>query len=341
MSTPTIARSRDGQGRLAAVLLSPTFAVLGVVIAFPIVAAVWDSLHRTTEELDADGLVVEAERFSGLANYTSLIGNDRFQTALWNTTFFTVTTVAIETLLGLAMALLMHRAFRGRAIFRAGVLVPWAIPTAISALLWRWIFSADGVANAVLGREILWTAGGLEAKLAIILADTWKTAPFVALLVLAGLQVIPDEVYEAARVDGAGAWQRLRSVTLPLVMPSLLVAVMFRMMDALRMFDLPQVMIGTRKPSVETLSQLAWDEAMNLRYGPAAATATVLFLYIAVAAFVFVRILGADMLSEAKDDGKAVARGRGGSSPHKQPDMLSEAKDDGKAVARGGKEGKA
>ncbi|MFI0350354.1 carbohydrate ABC transporter permease [Actinomadura sp. 9N407] len=315
-------RATAGEGRLAAALLSPTLAVLAVVIAFPLVAAVWDSLHRTSEELDADGLVVEAERFSGLANYTSLIGNDRFLTALWNTTFFTVTTVVLETLLGLGMALLMHRAFRGRAIFRASVLVPWAIPTAISALLWRWIFSADGVANKVLGREILWTADGVAAKFAVILADTWKTAPFVALLVLAGLQVIPDEVYEAARVDGAGAWQRFRNVTLPLVMPSLLVAVMFRMMDSLRMFDLPQVLIGTRKPSVETLSQLAWDDAMNLNYGPAAATATVLFLYIALAAYVFVRLLGADMLNEERHGGGAARGGSGGSSSQKGNDMI-------------------
>jgi len=288
----------DGQGRLAAALLSPTFLVLGVVIAFPVVAAVWDSLHRTSEGLDADGLVVQADKFSGLSNYTSLIGDDRFTTALWNTTFFTVVTVTIETVLGLAMALLMHRAFRGRALFRASVLVPWAIPTAISALLWRWIFAADGVANAVLGHEVLWTADGQAARWAVIIADTWKTAPFVALLVLAGLQVIPDEVYEAAKVDGAGAWQRLISITLPLVKPTLLVAVMFRMMDALRMFDLPQVLIGTRKPSVETLSQLAWDDAMNLHYGPAAATAVVLFLYIALAAYVFVRLLGADIIGE-------------------------------------------
>ncbi|MFI6515918.1 carbohydrate ABC transporter permease [Spirillospora sp. NPDC050679] len=292
------AAAPGGPGRLAAALLSPTFAVLAVVIAFPVVAAVWDSLHRTAEELDADGLVVQAERFSGLANYTALLGSDRFVTAFWNTTFFTVVTVAVETVLGLAMALLMHRAFRGRGLFRASVLVPWAIPTAISALLWRWIFAADGVANTVLGREVLWTADGGAAKLAVIVADTWKTAPFVALLVLAGLQTIPGEVYEAARVDGAGAWQRFVSITLPLVKPVLLVAVMFRMMDALRMFDLPQVLIGARKPSVETLSQLAWDEAMNLRYGPAAAAATVLFLYIALAAFVFVRLLGADIVGE-------------------------------------------
>ncbi|HEX2314270.1 MAG TPA: sugar ABC transporter permease [Thermomonospora sp.] len=292
-----------GQGRLAALLLSPTLLVLGVVILFPIVAAVWDSLHTTAEGLDADGLIVEGERFSGADNYTDLFRGEtgeRFRTALWNTTFFTVVTVAIETVVGLAMALLMHRAFRGRALFRASVLVPWAIPTAISALLWRWIFAADGVANAVLGREVLWTADAVQAKIAVIVADTWKTAPFVALLVLAGLQIIPREVYEAARVDGASRWRQLVHITLPLVKPALLVAVMFRMMDALRMFDLPQVLIGARKPSVETLSQVAWDEAMNLRYGPAAAVATALFLYIALAAYAFVRLLGADLIGDRK-----------------------------------------
>ncbi|MBE1485256.1 carbohydrate ABC transporter permease [Plantactinospora soyae] len=292
---------RVGQGRLAVALLSPTFAVLAVVIAFPIVAAVWDSLRVTTEGLNADGLVVQGERFGGLTNYTNLFSGaagDRFRTALGNTTFFTVTTVAIETVLGLAMALLMHRAFRGRALFRAAVLVPWAIPTAISALLWRWIFATDGVANTILGRQVLWTADGIQAKFAVIIADTWKTAPFVALLVLAGLQVIPREVYEAASVDGATGVRRFFRITLPLVKPALLVAVMFRMMDALRMFDLPQVLVGAREPAVETLSQLAWDEATNLRYGPAAACATLLFGYIALAAYVFVRLLGADLVGD-------------------------------------------
>ena len=291
-------RGRLGQGRLAVALLSPTFAVLAVVIAFPIVAAVWDSLHATTEGLDADGLIVQSEQFTGVRNYTDLIASERFATAFANTTAFTVTTVVIEAVLGLAMALMMHRAFRGRALFRASVLVPWAIPTAISALLWRWIFAADGVANDILGREILWTADGPAAKFAVIIADTWKTAPFVALLVLAGLQVIPREVYEAAAVDGATGLRRLVSITLPLVKPALLVAVTFRMLDALRMFDLPQVLIGARKPSVETLSQLAWDEAVNLRYGPAAACATLLFCYIALAAYAFVKLLGADLVGD-------------------------------------------
>ena len=142
----------------------------------------------------------------------------------------------------------------------------------------------------------LWTTEGFHAWLAVLIADTWKTAPFIGLLVLAGLQIIPAEVYEAARVDGASAWRTFWRITLPLVKPALVVAVLFRILDVLRMFDLPFVLIGVRKESVETLSMLAWDEMNNLRFGPAAAYAVVLFLYIAMAAFVFVRVLGADLI---------------------------------------------
>ena len=129
---------------------------------------------------------------------------DRFWNAFWNTSFFTVTSVLLETVIGLAMALIMHQAFRGRAMVRASILVPWAIPTAISALLWRWIFQTDGIANSLINTQVLWTTEGLQAQLAVIIAEVWKTAPFVGLLTLAGLQTIPEEVYEAARVDGAG-----------------------------------------------------------------------------------------------------------------------------------------
>ncbi|NUR87706.1 MAG: sugar ABC transporter permease, partial [Nonomuraea sp.] len=138
-------------------------------------------------------------------------------------------------------------------------------------------------------------------KVAVIVADTWKTAPFVGLLVLAGLQLIAREVHEAARVDGASAWQRFWRVTLPLVKPVLLVAVLFRLLDVLRMFDLPFVLIGPRKESVRTLSMLAYDEAANLRYGAAAAYATVLFLYVAAVAYAFVRLLGADILGSLRE----------------------------------------
>ncbi|MFD8194853.1 carbohydrate ABC transporter permease [Streptomyces wuyuanensis] len=302
---------RRSGGRLAALLVSPTLLVLALVAGYPVLAAFRESLFDKREGLDSSGFVQEGEEFVGLRHYAAVFegeAGERFWNAFANTTFLTVTTVALETVLGVAMALVMHRAIRGRALVRAGVLVPWAIPTVVSALLWQWIFQADGAANALLGREVLWTTDGFQATLAVIVADTWKTAPFVGLLVLAGLQLIPGEVYEAARIDGAGAWQQLTRITLPLIRPVLVVAVLFRLLDALRMFDLPFVLVGPHKQSVETLSMLAFDEAANTRYGPGAAYAVVLFAYVAVVAFVFVRLLGADLLSGDGTGGKASPR---------------------------------
>ncbi|GAB2978958.1 carbohydrate ABC transporter permease [Saccharothrix stipae] len=294
----------SGAGRLAAALLSPTFVVLGLVVGYPLVAALRESVFRDGTDLDESGFVVEGARFVGVDNYTAIFVGEsaaRFWNAFGNTTVFTVITVTLEVLIGVAMALVMHHAIRWRGVVRASILVPWAVPTAVSALLWRWIFQADGVANAMIGQQILWTTEGWQAKFAVILADVWKTAPFVGLLVLAGLQIIPNDVYEAARVDGASPWRQFWQITLPLVKPALLVAVLFRVLDALRMFDLPFVLIGSRKESVETLSMVAFDEAASLRFGPAAAYATILFVYVAVTALVFVRLLGADVIGAARE----------------------------------------
>ncbi|WP_433173009.1 carbohydrate ABC transporter permease [Actinoallomurus sp. CA-150999] len=304
-------RDVQGSGRLAAVLLSPTFLVLALVVGYPIVEALRESLYQKNQGLDASGFVVSGDKFVGLKNYTDIftgVKSDAFWNAFWNTTFFTVTSVIIEVVLGIAMALIMHRAFRGRAFVRASILVPWAIPTAVSALLWRWVFQADGVANAIIGHQVLWTTEGFHAKVAVIIADTWKTAPFVGLLALAGLQLIPAEVYEAAKVDGASAWHTFRKITLPLIKPVLLVAVLFRLLDVLRMFDLPFVLIGAHKDSVNTLSMLAYDEANNLRYGPAAAFATILFVYVVVIAYAFVKLLGADIIGEARSRKSATSK---------------------------------
>jgi multiple sugar transport system permease protein len=293
----------EGTGRLAAILLSPTLIVLALVVLYPILAAFRESFYTSGTKLDANGFIVKGSTFVGLDNYAAIFKGDtghRFWTAFYNTTFFTITCVVLETVLGVAMALIMHKAFRGRSIVRASILVPWAIPTVVSALLWKWIFQADGVANNILGTQILWSTDGWQAKLSIIVADTWKTAPFIGLLVLAGLQTIPAEVYEAAKVDGASVLQTFRRITLPLVKPALLVAVLFRILDTLRIFDLPFVLVGPHKPSVETLSMLGYDEAFNTRYGPAAAYATVLFLYVAATAYAFVKLLGADVIGEAR-----------------------------------------
>lgn len=290
---------RRGSRWFTALMISPTLLALALVVLYPLVAAARESMYVRGEGLDADGFVVEGERFVGLAHYAELVG-ERFLNALANTTVFTVVTVSLETVLGVAMALVMHNVLRGRGLVRASILIPWAVPTAISGLMWRWVFQADGVANAVIGEKILWTTEGVQAKLAVVIADTWKTAPFVGLLVLAGLQIIPTMVYEAAKVDGASAWQTFWRITLPLVRPALVVAVLFRILDALAMFDLPFVMIGRGKLSVETLSALVWDEATQLRYGSAAAYGIVLISYVAVVVFVFVRLLGADLLADAR-----------------------------------------
>ncbi|HEX2131699.1 MAG TPA: sugar ABC transporter permease [Actinophytocola sp.] len=311
MTTPTLPPTVGGNatnspqrhGRLAFALLSPTFIVLALIILYPLVSALRESLYRREEGLDESGFVVEGDRFVGIDNYTEMFTGDaadRFWNAFFNTTFFTVVGVSFATVIGVAMALVMHHALRGRGFVRASILVPWAVPTAMSAILWQWIFQADGIANEILNTQILWTTEGFQAKLAVLIADTWKTAPFVGLLVLAGLQVIPNDVYEAAKVDGANGWRQFWRITLPLVRPALLVAVLFRVMDVLRIFDLPYVLIGSRKESVETLSMLAFDEANQVRYGPAAAYATVLFVYVAIIAYTFVKLLGADLIGEAR-----------------------------------------
>ncbi|MFC5802010.1 carbohydrate ABC transporter permease [Streptomyces formicae] len=287
---------RAGTGRLAAALLSPTLLVLGLVVAYPVVAAFRLSFVVSSESIDPDtGFRVTTSSY-GLDNYAAVFTGERFLRPWWNTTSFTLVSVAAEVLIGVAMALVMHRAFRGRGLVRAAILVPWAIPTAISGLLWKWIFNSQGIANELLGAKVLWSSEGFQAWLSVVIADTWKTAPFIALLVLAGLQIIPGELYEAAKVDGASPWRAFWRITLPLVRPALVVAVLFRLLDVVRMFDLPYVLVGPRKHTVETLSMVAFEEMSNLRFGTAAAYAIVLFLYIAVVAFSFVKLFGADLI---------------------------------------------
>lgn len=290
------------EGAMASLMLSPTFIVLVLVILYPMLSALYQSLFSAESALDASGFVVEGDTFVGLGNYAEIFTgteSGRFYNALWNTTFFTFVTVSLETVIGVGFAVIMNYAFKGRAFLRVAILIPWAIPTAVSGLLWRWIFQSNGVANEIINTQILWTTEGFASQAAIIIAEVWKTAPFVGLLVLAGMQLIPEEVNEASKVDGANAWQRFVSITLPLVRPALLVAVLFRMLDALRMFDLPFVLIGPRKSSVETLSILAWDQSNQLQYGLAAAFAIILLLYVAVIAFVFIKLLGAEISGDA------------------------------------------
>ena len=300
----------DGQGSLAGLLISPTLAVILFVVGIPILMSLRESLFRKNDGIDpSTGQVAAGETFVGLQNFTDIFANpqsvpgvfgimDRLLNAFANTTFFTIVCVIFETVLGVAMALIMAKAFKGKGLVRAAILVPWAIPTIVSAKMWGLIFASDGVMNVVTNQQVLWLADGPQSQWAIIIADIWKTAPFIGLLTLAGLQTIPAEVYEAAKVDGASAWQQFTRITLPMVKPALVVAVLFRTLDTMRMFDLPAGMIGFGKYSVETVSTLAYVENNNLRYGAAAAYSIILFLYIVFVAFLFVRLLGADVVGD-------------------------------------------
>ncbi|WP_175935532.1 carbohydrate ABC transporter permease [Corynebacterium sp. Marseille-P4321] len=297
----------------AALLVAPAMIVLAIVIGYPIVRAVWLSF-QANRHLDASTGVFVEGGFAGLDNYMYWIANQcmspsgtvgtcppgvlatDFWPAVGITLFFTVVTVSLETILGMGMALIMNHPSRVRALIRAAVLIPWAIPTAVTAKLWQFMFAPNGIVNALLGANISWTTDPWAARFAVIIADVWKTTPFMALLILAGLQMIPKDVYEAARVDGASSWQTFTRITLPLVRPALMVAVLFRTLDALRMYDLPVIMIsGSSNSPTATISQLVVEDMRQGNFNSASALSTLIFLLIFTVAFIMIRFLGADV----------------------------------------------
>ncbi|NRD50912.1 sugar ABC transporter permease [Corallococcus sp. AB004] len=281
--------SQARERRQAYLLVAPAVLVLAVVALYPVLAAIWLSLHRFI-------LVFGERRFTGLENYAYLMGDARFWSALGNTAYFTAVAVTVELLLAVPLALLLNRAFPGRGLLRASVLVPWAIPTVVSARLWAWMFNPDyGLINRLLGgAEINWLGAPGYALHAAILVDVWKTTPFVALLVLAGLQGIPEDLYKAARVDGASGWRQFRSITMPLLKPALLLAVLFRSLDAFRVFDAIYVLTeGGPANTTETLSIYAYKTLMrsgDFGYGSTLSVAT--FLCVVLLAVVWLRWLG-------------------------------------------------
>jgi multiple sugar transport system permease protein len=269
--------------------LLPAALLLALVVALPILRVI--ALSVTRSELD-DGFHIEP---AGLEPYLRLWQDGRWWTALGNTAAFTFWSVTGEMVLGVAFALLLHRAFRGRGPVRALVMLPWALPTAVMALAWSWIFNDSfGVANDLLRRlglvdqPIAWLGQGGTAMLAMVVADVWKTTPFVTLIVLAGLQSIPHEVMEAARVDGLGAWRRFTRITLPLLTPSLIVALAFRMVQAYGIFDLVHVMTGGGPGgATETVSLYAYQNYfryLDFGYGSAIAVQGVLIAILLVLA---------------------------------------------------------
>ena len=265
-----------GEERAGWALIAPAALLITAVALVPLAWTAWESLHYHDLRMPAHG-----RPFVGGAHYHHLVGDARLWTALAHTTFFTIVTVALELVFGLALALVLQRV---RAI-RAIALLPWALPTVVVALLWRFLFEGGG-----------WLVDPTGAWVPLILADVWKTTPFVAILLLAGLHNIDPRLYDAARTDGAEPWQQLVHITLPMLRPTLLVILIFRSLDAFRVFDLIYVLTGGGPgTATESVSMLAFDTLLrDLRFGRGAAIALVIFAITAGLAFVYARLLGDD-----------------------------------------------
>jgi trehalose/maltose transport system permease protein len=301
VGSPTQRRRSKGipERRLAKLMVAPSMILIAIVAAYPIIYAVWLSLHEYS--VRQAGLSRWAGSL-GLRNYSNALQSSEWWAAFRHTLIFTVSSVTLELLIGLGMALAMHAAFRGQGLLRTTVLVPWAVLTVVTAVMWRTMFvSPYGFVNTILGTQTVWLGSEPQALIVIILADVWKTAPFMALLILAGLQVIPGEVYEAAEVDGASAWQRFSRITLPLVMPAILVALIFRTLDALRIFDLPFVLTGGQN-GTSTLSTIAQETfATNRIYGLGSAMAVLTFIIVMIVSFSYIRFVGGNLRGLAEE----------------------------------------
>ncbi|MGC9503519.1 carbohydrate ABC transporter permease [Baaleninema sp.] len=287
----TRSKIRDRQRLTGWVLVTPALLILLLVYAYPIGRAFWLSLF--TQNL---GTELEAV-FSGLSNYGRIWGDGAFWNSILNTTIFTVVALVLELVLGMAIALVLDRSFRGRGTVRTIAIIPWALPTAIMALAWTWIFNDQyGVLNDILmrlgliDRGINWLGNPTLAMVSVITADVWKTTSFVSILLLAGLQSIPQDLYEAHAIEGATPWQSFRQITLPLLMPQILIASLFRFAQSFGVFDLIQVMTGGGPAGATEMVSLyiyaTVRRYLDFGYGAALVVVTFLIL-IAVVALAF------------------------------------------------------
>jgi len=260
-------------------LLLPAAVALAAVAVYPIADGFWLSLRDTS-------LATQDDNFVGLANYAQLAGDAGFWNAWRHTVVFTAVSTALETLIGLGMALVLYESFAGRSVVRAAMLVPWAMPTVVTSKMFGWLFDGqNGVVNWLLRQSgiirdnINWYGSTDYAFSTIVIADVWKTTPFMALLLLAGLQTVPGSLVEAARIDGADAWQIFWHVRLPQLWATLLIAGMFRALDSFRIFDLVYVLTGGGPAdSTETLSTLSYKTLFStLQFGYGSALSTAMF----------------------------------------------------------------
>ena len=300
--------------RAARVFLLPMIAALALVAAWPLLRTIYFSFTDTSLNNLAGGEWVGFDNYlsirtleSGRTLYRGTLVDPAWWNAVWNTFRFAIVSVSIETVLGLMVALVLNAEFRGRALARAAILIPWAIPTIVSAKLWAWMFNDQfGIINdmllnlGIISQKIAWTANVETAMFAVLIVDIWKTTPFMALLCLAGLQMIPRDMYEAAKIDGIHPIKVFFKVTLPLVKPALMVAVIFRLLDALRIFDLIYV-LTPNSSATKTMSIISRENLIefdNFAYG--SAQSTLLFLIIALSVILYIWLGRVDLGGERK-----------------------------------------
>ncbi len=289
--------------------LVPMLVTLFVVAAWPLMRTIWFSLTDASLDLISQAEWVGFRNYleyvdygDGEGEYFGLLVDQRWWRAVWNTVWFSVVSVSFETLFGLIIALVLHQKFLGRGIVRAAVLIPWAIPTIVSARMWGWMMHDQfGILNdmaerlGLISEPIAWTASPDTAMIAVLIVDIWKTTPFMALLILAGLQMVPDDIYEAAKLDGVPAFRTFRKVTLPLILPAILVAVVFRALDALRIFDIIYV-LTPNTDATRTMSVFARENLFDFdQFAYGSAASTVLFLIIAVITIAFIMATRMDL----------------------------------------------
>jgi multiple sugar transport system permease protein len=285
------------EARLGLALVVPAMATIALIAFLPLARTFGLSLFKVNLRF-----ANTAPSFAGLGNYVAIVQDDRFYNALRVTATIALTSLTAELVLGMLIALTINREFVGRGVVRAAILIPWALTTVVAAKMWQLIYHADyGVFNRVLSDLHVinhyqpWIASPQFAIWAMIGADIWKTTPFMALLLLAGLQLISHELYQAAAIDGSNAWQSFWRITLPLLRPTILVALLFRLIDVARMFDLPFVLTnGGPGFETETVTLYTYRTLFqNLQFGMGSALAVMTFLIVLLCCFVFITILGA------------------------------------------------
>lgn len=289
-------KGKRAERQLGLLLCAPAVAAMLLVTAYPILYALWLSLFRYDLRFPA------RREFVGLGNYASVLTSEVWWKSIVNTLIITVGSVTFELVLGFILAQLMYRATIGRYAIRTAVLIPYAIITVVAALAWKFAFDpTTGFVNALLGLENIWLTQRWSAFFVIIFTEIWKTTPFMALLLLAGLTLVPNDLIRAAKVDGASAWYRFWYITLPLMKPSILVALLFRSLDAFRIFD--TVYVQTRgAQDTETVSMIGYNTLIvRLNMGLGSAVSVLIFCAVLLIAFFFIKGFGISLQNRSGD----------------------------------------